>query len=546
MSRQILITLSTSLSLILAVSTRAASSQASVTPPVGTEDFKRYVEAGKESPFGLDYVFVLDNQFRKPELVRQLAGFMGVRWVNFARVNWGELEPNAPKNGQHLYKWDPLDEAVRQWQQFGVHIMMSLRFVNRWANGKPTGEQFTYLSGPFAFVPKGIGDYLPTPDHQQNLRDYIHALVERYDGDGINDMPGLLFPVLHYQVCNEAYNELFWAGTVEEYGLHLKEVAHAARRANPNVKIILSGVCFNRLDGFYTREMDQRTNDYVQSQLPKCPPKMLPFLERMDDFSRRSLKFPDYDIVDARWSYFGVISRCREELRLAGRPNLEIWSAEIYTAHPLLDAMVLPMTTLHPYPTPSRSLDYIRILRTPRDMQFAAVNRWYRGMQASMVVKCCMIGLSAGSKKLMNGWALDSQGPLSVYPLSVGGYKSTTFDKLWPAAYTYKLLIHKLDGITSCRRVPNAQYVFLYECTVRDNKRVFVAFCDDHVARNHDEPPAVATAEVALGAEHARVTYSVTDLDQTEPKVEILPSPKGRLSLRVTEYPVFIEPLASP
>ena len=101
------------------------------------------------------------------------------------------------------------------------------------------------------------------------MREFITALVERYDGDGLDDMPGLLFPMLHYQVCNEAYNELFWAGTVEEYGAHLKRLRQAARRACPQVKIILSGVCFQPMDGFYDRHMDPRTKAYVDRLMPK-------------------------------------------------------------------------------------------------------------------------------------------------------------------------------------------------------------------------------------------------------------------------------------
>jgi hypothetical protein len=122
--------------------------------------------------------------------------------------------------------------------------------------------------------------------------------------------------------------------------------------------------------------------------------------------------------------------RGREELRKAHRGDIEIWSAEIYSAVPLLDALVLPMTTLIPYPTPSRSLDYIRITRSPRDEQFDEVNRWYRARQAAMIVKLAMTGLHGGTKIIMNGWALDAQGPLAVFPLGVGGFKSQTFDKL--------------------------------------------------------------------------------------------------------------------
>ena len=61
-----------------------------------------------------------------------------------------------------------------------------------------------------------------------------------YDGDGRNDMPGLISPILHYQVGNEYYNELFWAGTADEYCRLLEDFCGAARQACPEVKVILS------------------------------------------------------------------------------------------------------------------------------------------------------------------------------------------------------------------------------------------------------------------------------------------------------------------
>ncbi len=299
------------------------------------------------------------------------------------------------------------------------------------------------------------------------------------------------------------------------------------------------------MDGFYDRGMDPRTKAYVDRLLPRTAPKMLPFLKRMDAFSRASLKF-DFDILDARWSYYGVVAHCRDELRQAGRPDTEIWSAEMFIAAPLLDAMVLPMTTLGPYPTPSRSLDYIRITRSPKDKEFDAVNRWYRGLQSAMVVKNCLVGLAAGSRKLMNGWALDSQVPLAPYPLGVGGYKSTTFDRLWPAAYTYKLLIAKLDGSTACPRVPMPEYRYVHDCTVRGGRQVVVAFCDDHIGQNHDEPPAEMDAALPWPAGPVRLTHIVTDLDATEPRTEMLQAAGGWLRLRLSGYPVFLEPASAP
>jgi hypothetical protein len=118
-----------------------------------------------------------------------------------------------------------------------------------------------------------------------------------------------------------------------------------------------------------------------------------------------------------------------------------------------------------------------------------------------------------------------------------GGYKSTTFDKLWPAAYTYKLLIEKLDGITACRRLPMPDYSYVYECTVRSGRKVLVAFFDDHSARNHDEPASSTTALVPVGSRRVRVTHIVTDVDQTAPQSETQDASGGLLRTSLTEFP---------
>lgn len=45
------------------------------------------------------------------------------------------------------------------------------------------------------------GTYLPVDEAQ--YREFVKAVVERYDGDGVADMPGLTNPIRHWQVDNE-------------------------------------------------------------------------------------------------------------------------------------------------------------------------------------------------------------------------------------------------------------------------------------------------------------------------------------------------------
>ncbi len=82
---------------------------------------------------------------------------------------------------------------------------------------------------------------------------YVAAVVERYDGDGIDDMPGLLRPVKHWEVDNEP--DLKNSGspredrfdpdgfcTPEEYAHVLRLTAAAIRAADPEAKVLNGGL----------------------------------------------------------------------------------------------------------------------------------------------------------------------------------------------------------------------------------------------------------------------------------------------------------------
>jgi len=159
--------------------------------------FDRYVQEGWDSPFGLDYVFVLDPKTNNPKIIDLYGDTVGIRWVNFAKVGWDQIEKRRPQGNKHFYNWILLDKAVTLWQKHGVHIMMSLRVRNPWGTQKPTDKNFVYQRGLAKKLILATTDYLPKSKHMDDYREFISNLVERYDGDGKDDMPGLLFPVLY-------------------------------------------------------------------------------------------------------------------------------------------------------------------------------------------------------------------------------------------------------------------------------------------------------------------------------------------------------------
>jgi hypothetical protein len=71
--------------------------------------------------------------------------------------------------------------------------------------------------------------------------DFVFNLVERYDGDGVSDAPGIMRPAIKYlQLGNEPEapgHFIQYGGTPERYARILAVMYEAAKRANPNTKV---------------------------------------------------------------------------------------------------------------------------------------------------------------------------------------------------------------------------------------------------------------------------------------------------------------------
>lgn len=96
-------------------------------------------------------------------------------------------------------------------------------------------------------------DLYPPKDMDGYLA-YVRAVVERYDGDGVDDMPGLTAPVKHWEVDNEPdlHNTVAPKGggasvppeqfqTPAEYGALLVATATAIRQTDPDALVLSAG-----------------------------------------------------------------------------------------------------------------------------------------------------------------------------------------------------------------------------------------------------------------------------------------------------------------
>jgi hypothetical protein len=150
----------------------------------------------------------------------------GASWVRLT-FDWSLVEPENTTPAS--YQWAHTDNIVKLAAEQCWPIVLLMEHNPGWAS--------TMSQGPLDKVPVA------------ELAQFMGALAERYDGDGISDAPGS--PQVGYF---EMYNEpdAGASGAVERWGMHgdeyaemLKVVYPAIKKANPQAQIVFGGIAYD-------------------------------------------------------------------------------------------------------------------------------------------------------------------------------------------------------------------------------------------------------------------------------------------------------------
>lgn len=159
-----------------------------------------------------------DNDFFEPMMD------MGVHWVRVP-IAWRDVEPTNRDVAD--YWWGRADKAVSAAVDGCKRVIVTHQTNPSWAAKYPES----------VINNKNLDDF----------EEYLTALVERYDGDGISDAPGSP-TVMFWELYNEPdATDLFvgyegWGEYPQQYVDMLRRAKTAVKRANPNAKILLGGV----------------------------------------------------------------------------------------------------------------------------------------------------------------------------------------------------------------------------------------------------------------------------------------------------------------
>jgi len=177
----------------------------------------------------------------------------GATWLrpNFGYFVWGVMQEseNAPID------FSKTDEIVNQAQKRGLNLSLTLFPFADW-DQKIYGDKCK-VSADDEMLPRSKGDFktegLPyyrcNPNNWTAYEKWLMALVERYDGDGKNDMNGLQSPVLYYEIGNEPDltkdpnsdgGMVFYLGTPENYAELLQKSYTAIKSANNDTQVLIA------------------------------------------------------------------------------------------------------------------------------------------------------------------------------------------------------------------------------------------------------------------------------------------------------------------
>ena len=180
----------------------------------------------------------------------------GATWLrpNFGYFVWGVMQ----KDENTSIDFSKTDEVIYNAQKHGLHLLITLFPFADW-DQKAYGEKCKVSANDGALPQKkgdfetpGLTYYRCNPNNWAAYEKWLTAVVERYDGDGKDDMPGLETPIHYYEIGNEPDLTLgkdpkseggtvFYLDSPEHYAELLQKSYTTIKAADNKTQILIAG-----------------------------------------------------------------------------------------------------------------------------------------------------------------------------------------------------------------------------------------------------------------------------------------------------------------
>ena len=205
-----------------------------------------FVEKTEETQTTSSEVKELDPKKEKTHLSK-VASTKNAYWMRMFELWWEQVESQKGK-----IDWESVDQEILRLNKEDVYLVATIKPFANWDQDTCHLEE-KYIANTHLPMKGQANIKVGKPCDMTSYGEFLRQAVERYDGDGIDDMPGLLIPIKYWEIMNEPSmqggvtggmgEELkFFVGTSEEYLEILKTSYSVIKGADPEAKVVQGGM----------------------------------------------------------------------------------------------------------------------------------------------------------------------------------------------------------------------------------------------------------------------------------------------------------------
>jgi len=223
-------------------------------------------EQAQETEIEAGQALVLEPEIELSHLSK-IGPTKGVFWARQLDLLWNNIE-----NIQGTFDWDMLDSTIKEFATAEVYPLIIVKPFANWDQEACHPDKIYDVE-----IPKEMGGKLKVgvPCDMTAYSEFLKKAVERYDGDGIDDMPGLVNPIKYWEIMNEPVMQggleggmgedlKFFVGTSDEYLEILKTSYQAIKEIDSDAYVVQGGMAGmqKEVQDFWAPIMDKDGGDY--------------------------------------------------------------------------------------------------------------------------------------------------------------------------------------------------------------------------------------------------------------------------------------------
>ncbi|RNC80357.1 MAG: hypothetical protein ED559_00635 [Phycisphaera sp.] len=447
-------------------------------------------------------------------------------------VEWGNMQrgPGAPID------FTKMDWFVREYQRAGfTELTVSLKPHCRWAASEKTGLK--------------IIDPTPKPEYREHFKRWVSAVVERYDADGENDMPGLRWPVRYYEIGNEFSS--YEPEPVDRYLITLALAYEAAHSAYDGALVGHAA--------FLTTPVNLDVDDPSEYDTVWATTERHDTHHGLEDM-RVILDHPElFDILNLH--NLGDPYEIEDQMRwLAYETGRRGYTKPTIISDTLCTSYIGWGTATNPR-SPRRGVLARPATEEDRDRLAAYFRKliakdretleWTRGFVAADHVQRTVIAAEQGVRVINLAFIADipwlktgffgAGAGISPWGGALRVTNRGRVQETYPLYHAIGQLMDRLDGYTTVERVvyPDDEMVRVYRVE-KPGGRLYVAWLNPGRAILPEDDVPVAIVHFQIGAPTAVVETVITGIGQTEPVQQTKRTVDGALELEIGFTPVYV------